>query len=105
MTNQPHVINIHIRVVRLRHQNRIVPKAEAIDAVVTLSDGKERFSIAAFHAHGKYVFVIKLHRTAIEGSIDADSFEEMWIGVEVKIVTPEDWSMGCCNHRMFITFD
>jgi hypothetical protein len=41
MADETHIIYIGIRIFCLRHTNRIIPKAEAIDAVLTFSHGKE----------------------------------------------------------------
>ncbi|MNF12151.1 hypothetical protein D3C80_2135460 [compost metagenome] len=67
----------------------MIPEAEAVYPAVALSHSKEGLAVVAFHT-GYYVeFAVQFNRTRIEHTVHTDSLGEIWIGLRIKIITPE----------------
>src|SRR6185369_3031914 len=103
MSNKPHVINVNIGFICLRHQDRIVPKAKAIDTVLAFGNGKKRFTISPLNSNGEYKLAFELHRPAIKCCVDTHAFEQIRVCFEVQIVPPEYWCVRRSEDRILIT--
>ena len=53
MLNQPHVVHVRVRILRLRHLHGFIPKAEAVDPVRAVRDGKQTFPVHSLDAGHK----------------------------------------------------
>src|SRR5262249_34183253 len=100
MTDQTHVIDIDIRLISLRQEDGKVPELKTVDAIVAFGDGKERLSIHALDPHCHHDLALKLHRAAVECSVDTQSFNQERVRVVIEIVAPEDRRMRGSQHRI-----
>src|SRR5690554_6507579 len=103
MSSQTHVVDIGVRTVSFRQGDRVIPKAEVIDAVGAFGNSKKGFAVNTFNAHGKNVPAVPVKRSGIKGCMDALTLHQERIGFFVEVITPEDRCMGSRQDRIFIT--
>ncbi|MNW52897.1 hypothetical protein D3C74_304360 [compost metagenome] len=93
MLYDPHVVDVDVWLLRFRHHHRLIPEAEAIDAVIALSNCEERFAVYALDSCNQVEFSIQLDGTRIKYAVDAEAFGEIWIRGRVEIVFPNERRM------------
>ena len=102
MGRKPHIIDVGGRIFRVGHGDGVIPEAEVVYSVGTFCYGKKGFTVGSLYTHHEYIFAIPFHRTRIKGCIHPDTFHQVWIGLLVEVVTPENRCMCTRKNRVLI---
>ena len=97
---EPHVVDVGVGVVGLRHDHRVVPEAEAVDAVLALGDGEEALAVVAFDAGHQVHLAVPLDGAGVEDAVDPQPLQQERVASRVEVVAPEERACGRGQHRV-----
>ena len=100
--HHPHVVDIRVGLVRLGHHDRLVPEAEAADAVRAFRHRKERLPIPPFDPAQQTDLAVQLDRARIEDAVDSLPLHEAGVGLRVEVVPPVEGGVLAGEHRVAI---
>ena len=84
------------------HRDRLVPEAEAVDAIGTLSHGKERLAVSTLYTTYQQVSAVEFDGSGIQHGIHHDALHQVWVVLFRKIVSPLERCVFCGEDRELV---
>jgi len=81
----------------------IIVETKMVDPIGAFCEGKKAFAIGAFHPYHEVVFPFPQKGPRIKRRIDTHPFHKIGVSLGVKIIAPEERSVGRREDRVFIS--
>jgi hypothetical protein len=105
MPHHADVIDVHIRIAGLRHQDRIIPEAKVVDAIGALGYSQKRFSIRPFYSRQHQDLALVFNCSGIECGIDSHPLHQVWIRLGIEVIPPENGRVLRGDHWVLIPIE
>ena len=104
MCGQTHVIYVGCRLAIFRHGDRTVPETEVVHSVRALGHSEEGFAVRTLDTHDEDIFSVPLYSSRIECGVHFETLHQIWVGLLVKVITPEKRGVCTGQNRIDVAF-